>query len=204
MSDKGVTVQVYRIVIKATAQAIWDAITKPEWTERYAYGGRVAIGHVTKLAAVPPARLLEVGRMLAAAGVALTVLPSTETCIPSPVSRHLIVYHTFGLSGVAFAVTVLLESGFSLHEEDERSDLTLATYGKAFETDEVVRVVPDYDASTTARNALGVLRLAVGIECPGDLHGEGEIPLDGLDDSRRVELVDVGIQIVPGTGHFDR
>jgi uncharacterized protein YndB with AHSA1/START domain len=32
--------QVYRIVIKASAQAIWDAITKPEWTERYAYGGR--------------------------------------------------------------------------------------------------------------------------------------------------------------------
>jgi hypothetical protein len=27
--------------IKASAQAIWDAITKPEWTERYAYGGRV-------------------------------------------------------------------------------------------------------------------------------------------------------------------
>lgn len=40
MTDKGATIQVYRIVIKATAQAIWDAITKPEWTERYAYGGR--------------------------------------------------------------------------------------------------------------------------------------------------------------------
>jgi uncharacterized protein YndB with AHSA1/START domain len=34
------TVQIYRIVIKATSQAIWDAITSPEWTERYAYGGR--------------------------------------------------------------------------------------------------------------------------------------------------------------------
>lgn len=33
-------VQVYRIVIKSSAQAIWDAITTPEWTERYAYGGR--------------------------------------------------------------------------------------------------------------------------------------------------------------------
>ena len=41
MTDKNATTQVYRIVIKATAQAIWDAITKPEWTERYAYGGRV-------------------------------------------------------------------------------------------------------------------------------------------------------------------
>jgi uncharacterized protein YndB with AHSA1/START domain len=34
------TTQVHRVYIKATAQAIWDAITKPEWTERYGYGGR--------------------------------------------------------------------------------------------------------------------------------------------------------------------
>jgi uncharacterized protein YndB with AHSA1/START domain len=32
------TVQVHRVYIKATPQAIWDAITKPEWTQRYAYG----------------------------------------------------------------------------------------------------------------------------------------------------------------------
>lgn len=32
------TTQVYRIYIKATPQAIWDAITKPEWTRRYGYG----------------------------------------------------------------------------------------------------------------------------------------------------------------------
>ncbi len=40
MTDKAAAIQVYRIVIKASAQAIWDAITKPEWTERYGYGGR--------------------------------------------------------------------------------------------------------------------------------------------------------------------
>jgi uncharacterized protein YndB with AHSA1/START domain len=34
------TVQVYRVYIKATPQAIWEAITKPEWTQRYGYGGR--------------------------------------------------------------------------------------------------------------------------------------------------------------------
>ncbi len=34
------TTQVYRVYIKATPQAIWDAITKPEWTEQYGYGGR--------------------------------------------------------------------------------------------------------------------------------------------------------------------
>jgi uncharacterized protein YndB with AHSA1/START domain len=35
------TVQLYRIYIKASPQMIWDAITKPEFTERYGYGGRV-------------------------------------------------------------------------------------------------------------------------------------------------------------------
>ena len=39
---------------------------------------RVAIGHVTKLSNVPAARLAEVAKRLADAGVALTVLPSTD------------------------------------------------------------------------------------------------------------------------------
>jgi uncharacterized protein YndB with AHSA1/START domain len=33
------THQVYRVYIRATPEAVWDAITKPEWTERYGYGG---------------------------------------------------------------------------------------------------------------------------------------------------------------------
>ena len=33
------TTQVYRIYIKATPEAIWAAITEPEWTARYGYGG---------------------------------------------------------------------------------------------------------------------------------------------------------------------
>jgi uncharacterized protein YndB with AHSA1/START domain len=35
------TTQVYRVYIKATAEAIWAAITKPEWTQRYGFGGHV-------------------------------------------------------------------------------------------------------------------------------------------------------------------
>jgi uncharacterized protein YndB with AHSA1/START domain len=31
------TTQVYQVFINATPQAIWDAITKPEWTQRYGY-----------------------------------------------------------------------------------------------------------------------------------------------------------------------
>jgi uncharacterized protein YndB with AHSA1/START domain len=33
------TTQVFRIYIKATAEQIWEAITDPEWTNRYGYTG---------------------------------------------------------------------------------------------------------------------------------------------------------------------
>lgn len=36
-----VTTQVYEIYIRATPQAIWDAITTPEWSAKYGYGGLV-------------------------------------------------------------------------------------------------------------------------------------------------------------------
>jgi uncharacterized protein YndB with AHSA1/START domain len=33
------TVQIHRIYIKATPEAIWDALIKPEWSQRYGYQG---------------------------------------------------------------------------------------------------------------------------------------------------------------------
>ena len=33
-------VQVYRVYIEVAPEAIWTAITDPEWTDRYGYGGR--------------------------------------------------------------------------------------------------------------------------------------------------------------------
>ena len=41
MTETNVATQVYRVYIKATPEAIWDAITKPEWSQRYGYGGSV-------------------------------------------------------------------------------------------------------------------------------------------------------------------
>jgi len=35
------TTQVYQVFIKATPEAIWEAITTPEFTERYFYGIRI-------------------------------------------------------------------------------------------------------------------------------------------------------------------
>jgi uncharacterized protein YndB with AHSA1/START domain len=39
-AETKVTTQVYRVYIKASPQVVWDAITRPEWTDRYGYGGR--------------------------------------------------------------------------------------------------------------------------------------------------------------------
>jgi cytosine deaminase len=44
----------------------------------FGWGGRVAIGHVTKFSVMPPETLQQTARMLADAGVAVTVLPSTD------------------------------------------------------------------------------------------------------------------------------
>jgi uncharacterized protein YndB with AHSA1/START domain len=35
--------QVYQVFIRATPEQIWDAITKPEFTEKYFYGSRVTV-----------------------------------------------------------------------------------------------------------------------------------------------------------------
>jgi len=37
------TTQVYRIFIRATPEQVWDAITKPEFTERYFHGVRIEV-----------------------------------------------------------------------------------------------------------------------------------------------------------------
>ena len=39
-TDTSTTTHVFQVWIKATPEAIWDAITKTEWTERYGYRAR--------------------------------------------------------------------------------------------------------------------------------------------------------------------
>ncbi len=52
-----------------------------ELTERCGWGGRVAVGHGTKYAALPPTDLAALGRRLADVGVTVTVLPATDLFI---------------------------------------------------------------------------------------------------------------------------
>jgi uncharacterized protein YndB with AHSA1/START domain len=37
------TTQVYSVFVRATADQIWDAITKPEFTQQYFYGARIEL-----------------------------------------------------------------------------------------------------------------------------------------------------------------
>ncbi len=49
-----------------------------ELTRQYRRGGRVTVGHMAKLAALPPSELAPLARRIADAGVAVTVLPLTD------------------------------------------------------------------------------------------------------------------------------
>ena len=57
-------------------------------TEAHRYGGRVAVGHVTKLSAIPPADQIAMARRLADAGVAITVLPATDLFLMGRAADH--------------------------------------------------------------------------------------------------------------------
>jgi uncharacterized protein YndB with AHSA1/START domain len=40
-TERLVTTQVHRVFIDATPEAVWEAITDPDWAERYGYRGRM-------------------------------------------------------------------------------------------------------------------------------------------------------------------
>jgi cytosine deaminase len=60
-------------------------------TKRHRYGGRVAVGHVTKLSFLGPVRFEAIARRLADAGVAVTVLPATDLYLMGRQQRHSVV-----------------------------------------------------------------------------------------------------------------
>ena len=65
-----------------------DLIEVCRMAEETGWGGRVAIGHVTKLSAMPETRLIELGKRMADAGIALTVLPSTDLFLSGRAYDH--------------------------------------------------------------------------------------------------------------------
>src|SRR4051794_34154722 len=77
--------------------------------ERRNYGGRVAIGHATKISALPPDRLKATAARLAQSGVAVTVLPATDLYLMGREATHnvprgLTIAHKLVESGVLCSV----------------------------------------------------------------------------------------------------
>ena len=63
-----------------------DLLYVCELAERFKWGGRVTIGHVTKLSSAPPDLVEKCAKRMADAGVALIVLPSTDLYL---MGRHM-------------------------------------------------------------------------------------------------------------------
>jgi cytosine deaminase len=57
-------------------------------TNTFRYGGRVAVGHVTKLSALPRGPFIRMARQLAEVGVAATVLPATDLFLMGRSCNH--------------------------------------------------------------------------------------------------------------------
>ncbi len=64
----------------------WEYVCRR--TEEFQYGGRVAIGHVTKATSLPIPSFETMAKRLADAGVALTVLPSTDLYLMGRHHKH--------------------------------------------------------------------------------------------------------------------
>ena len=62
-----------------------------ELTEKFGWGGRVAVGHGTKYSLLPPDALATLGRRLADAGVTVTVLPATDLFIMGRHQDHAVI-----------------------------------------------------------------------------------------------------------------
>ncbi len=80
-----------------------------EATRAHGYAGRVTIGHVTNLSALEPQARAVIGRTLAEAGIALTVLPATDLFLMGRgqafnVPRGIAPAHLLAADGVATAI----------------------------------------------------------------------------------------------------
>jgi cytosine deaminase len=62
-----------------------------ELTEQYKRGGRVVVGHMAKLSLLPPDQVATLARSLAATGIAVTVLPTTDLFLMGRERDHCVV-----------------------------------------------------------------------------------------------------------------
>jgi cytosine/creatinine deaminase len=183
----------------------------PSWTDMeevcrqadaHHYGGRVAIGHVTKLSAMPRGEFEIWARRLADAGVAVTVLPSTDLFLTGRGHDHDIprgVTHAHKLS--AHGVTCSLATNNVLNPFTPFGDCSLIRianlYANVAQLGDASALCSCFDMVTSGPASLMNLRhygIEIGnpadlvlLDCSGAASAVAEIvqPLSGYKRGRR-------------------
>ena len=85
------TTRVFRIYIKATPQAVWNAITDPDWNQRYGYGSpseyELRPGGAYRALATPEMRTGELALRLPAVGNWIFQNSSSSAAMERPLSQ---------------------------------------------------------------------------------------------------------------------
>lgn len=140
-------------------------------TVAFGWQGRVAIGHVTKLSALPRPELMETVALLKDAGIALTVLPSTDLFLMGrgcdhSVPRGVAPAHLFHDHGVCCT----LATNNVLNPFTPYGDCSLPRMANLFANVQQLSRIPDLETcfqmvSSAPRHLMGMSRqIAVGQE----------------------------------------
>jgi cytosine deaminase len=168
----------------------------PSWTDMddvcrqadaHRYGGRVAIGHVTKLSAMPRAEVEAWGKRLANAGIAVTVLPSTDLFLTGRDHDHDIprgVTHAHRLS--AHGVTCSLATNNVLNPFTPFGDCSLVRianlYANIAQLGDAPALCSCFDMVTRGpARLMNLAQYGVAVGSPADL-----VVLDCIEESAAV------------------
>ena len=112
-------------------------------TEQYGWQGRVTVGHGCKYASLPPEQFKELGKRIAAAGVAVTVLPATDLFVSARHQTHDLIRGVADANGlIEFGVNCSLSTNNILNPFTPYGDCSLIRIANLY-ANVVQRGLPD-------------------------------------------------------------
>lgn len=156
----------------------------------YGWGGRVAVGHMSKLASLDPERLAATAERLAASGVAVTVLPATDLFLMGREHNHAIPRgvapaHTLAAHGVTCSLsTNNISNPFTPFGDASLMRIAnlyanVAQLGRADELADCLRMI-----STTSARLMNLIDYGIREGAPADL-----VVLDATSASAAVAAI---------------
>jgi cytosine deaminase len=140
-----------------------------EQTRRRGYQGRVSVGHVNKLSAMPPAQRTELAQLLQQADIALTVLPATDLLLMGQEQDHLIPRGVVNANELrALGLRTTIASNNILNAFTPYGDASLVRMANLYAnvaqlaTDEAIRAAYEMVTTEAARLLGQQARLRVG------------------------------------------